>query len=367
MEDQTVLIPAKIKVIGVGGGGCNAVNRMFMDGIEGVEVYAVNTDLQHLSSLHVPNKVQIGEKVTRGLGAGYRPEVGEQAAMEDIEKIKEILKDADMVFVATGLGGGTGTGAAPVIARTAKEMGILTVSVATLPFGFEGAKKMRIALEGLERLKEGSDTYIIIHNQKLKEFSNKVLTIKDAFREVDSVLSRAVRGITGIISTNAVINADFADVRTIMENGGLALIGIGEGRGEGRIKAAVEQAVSNPLLEGGSVDGARRLLITFWVSEDIAFQDAEEAINSIVSRASSEPDIIFGAAIEEELESFMKVVVIATDFDRSEAEVEEDRETLFKIIKRDSQNVKRALPDGNINPVEPEEEIPAILRRKRKI
>ena len=191
--------------------------------------------------------------------------------------------------------------------------------------------------------------------------------MKDAFKEVDSVLSRAVRGITGIISTNAIINADFADVRTIMENGGLALIGIGEGRGEGRIEAAVEQAVSNPLLEGGSVDGARRLLITFWVSEDISFQDAEEAINSIVSRASSEPDIIFGAAIEEGLESFMKVVVIATDFDRSGTETQQDKETLFRIIKREPQSFKKAVPEEGINPVEPEEEIPAILRRKRRI
>ncbi|MDQ7038070.1 MAG: cell division protein FtsZ [Aquificota bacterium] len=355
--------PTRIKVIGVGGGGCNAVNRMFLDGIEGVEVYAVNTDGQHLHKLAVPNKVQIGEKATKGLGAGMKPEIGEDAALESIDRIKEILRDTDMVFIAAGLGGGTGTGAAPVIARTAREMGILTVAVVTLPFEFEGAKRMEIAHRGLEKLKECVDTYIIIHNQKLADFG-KTLTWKNAFAEVDNVLSRAVRGITNIISTSADINVDFADVKTVMENGGLALIGVGEGRGENKIQTAVERAITNPLLEGGTIDGARRLLITLWVTESVSFADAQEAIQSISGRASNDPTIIFGAIVEEGDEDRIKVTVVATDFQKPQEEREE--ETTFRVIKKDTQEVRRVVPEEGIQPVEPED-MPAYLRRKRKI
>ena len=366
MEIQGTFNPTRIKVIGVGGGGCNAVNRIFLDGVDDVEVYAVNTDVQHLSSLSVPHKIQIGEKVTRGLGAGARPEIGEQAALEDVDKIKEILKDTDMLFIAAGLGGGTGTGAAPVIAQTAKEMGILTVAVATLPFEFEGPRRMKVALEGLEKLKDSVDTYIVIHNQRLRDMGNKVLTVKDAFREVDSVLSKAVRGITNIISTSAMINVDFADVRTVMEEGGLALIGMGEGRGEGKIDVAVEQAITSPLLEGNSIEGARRLLVTLWVSEDVPFNELEQAINTIMERAHNEPLIIFGAVLEDGADNFLRVAVVATDFDKAKAQREEE-ESLFRVIKKEPQNLRKAVPDEGINPVEPEEEIPAILRRKRKI
>ncbi len=355
--------PTKIKVIGVGGGGCNAVNRMFLDGIEGVEVYAVNTDIQHLQKLAVPNKIQIGEKATKGLGAGMKPEIGEDAALESIDRIKEILKDTDMVFIAAGLGGGTGTGAAPVIAETAKKMDILTVAVVTLPFDFEGTKRKEIAYMGLERLKEYVDTYIIIHNQKLADYG-KALTWKNAFAEVDSVLSRAVRGITNIISTSADINVDFADVRTVMENGGLALIGVGEGRGENKIQTAVERAIANPLLEGGTVDGAKKLLITLWVSESVPYMEVQEAIQSISSRACSDPVIIFGAVVEEGEEDRIKVTVVATDFERSSDKREED--TTFRVIKKDTQEVRRAVPEEGIQPVEPED-MPAYLRRKRKI
>ncbi len=366
MEFQGGLNPTRIKVMGIGGGGCNAVNRMFIDGIDDVETYAVNTDVQHLTALSIPHKIQIGEKVTRGLGAGARPEVGEQAALEDIDKVKEVLKDTDMLFIAVGLGGGTGTGAAPVIAQTAKEMGILTVAVATLPFNFEGPRRMKVALEGLEKLKENVDTYIVIHNQKLQEIGNRVLTVKDAFSEVDGVLSKAVRGITNIISTSAVINVDFADVRTVMEGGGLALIGMGEGRGEGKIDVAVEQAITSPLLEGSSIEGAKRLLVTLWVSEDVPFHEVEQAINGIREKAHDEPLIIFGAVMEREAENFLRVAVVATEFDKSQAK-EEEEETLFRIIKREHPPMKKAVPEESINPVEPEEEIPAILRRKRKI
>ncbi|HHJ63778.1 MAG TPA: cell division protein FtsZ [Aquifex aeolicus] len=366
MDVQGSLNPTRIKVVGVGGGGCNAVNRMVLDGIEDVEIYAVNTDVQHLSSLSVPHRIQIGEKVTRGLGAGARPEVGEQAAFEDVDKIKEILRETDMLFIAVGLGGGTGTGAAPVIAQTAREMGILTVAVATLPFNFEGPRRMKVALEGLEKLKEHVDTYIVIHNQRLQELSNRTLTFKSAFKEVDDVLSKAVRGITNIISTSAMINVDFADVKTVMERGGLALIGMGEGEGEGKIETAVEQAITSPLLEGGSIDGARRILVTLWVGENISFDEASHVINSIRDRAHNEPLVIFGAVLEEGAENLLRVAVVATDFDRSEAEKEEE-DTMFRVIRREPQSLKRAVPEETINPVEPEEEVPAYLRRKRRI
>jgi cell division protein FtsZ len=362
---------ARIKVIGVGGGGCNAVNRMCIDGIEGVEVYAVNTDLQHLNILEVPNKVQIGEKVTRGLGAGAKPEMGEQAALEDIDKIRDILHDADMVFIATGLGGGTGTGAAPVIAKTAKDMGILTVAVATLPFRFEGKKKMERALEGLEKLKSSADTYIIIHNDRLNELPNKSISFKDAFKEVDGILSKAVRGITDIVVTPAMVNVDFADVRTTMENGGLALIGFGEGKGENKIEEAVKSATSSPLLEGNDIAGAQRLLLTLWVSPNISFDNVYDAVDNIKDVAHENVELIFGAIVDEETEDLVKISVIATSFDKgSSIHSSRSQEGGFKVItgSKSASQTKKAVPDDSIYPVEPEnlEDIPAYVRKKRK-
>ncbi len=363
--------PTKIKVIGVGGGGCNAVNRMYLDGIDAVEVYAVNTDIQHLESLEVPNKIQIGEKVTRGLGAGAKPEMGEQAALEDIDKIKEVLGDADMVFIAAGLGGGTGTGAAPVIAKTAKEMGILTVAVATLPFGFEGPKRMKLAEEGLEKLRESADTYIVIHNERLRELPNTTISFADAFKEVDSVLSKAVRSITNVVVTPAVINVDFADVRTTMENGGLALIGLGEGEGDNKVDSAVESAIRSPLLEGNDIAGAKRVLITAWVSPGLPFRDMEEAVNRIRETAHEEVHLIFGAVDEPDKQDYLKLAVIATDFDEAYSKrFSEPKEppTGFRVIPG-SKTQKRVVPDDIIRPIEPEDnsDVPAYIRRKRKL
>lgn len=358
------LNPTRIKVFGVGGGGCNAVNRMYLDGIEGVELFAINTDVQHLSSLSVPHKIQIGEKVTRGLGAGAKPEVGEQAALEDADKIKEILRDTDMLFLAVGLGGGTGTGAAPVIAEIAKDMGILTVAVVTKPFNFEGPKRAQVANEGLERLKDVVDTYIVVNNQKLVEMADRNFSVRDAFKMVDDVLSKAVRGITSIIVTPALINVDFADVRTVMEKGGLALIGMGEGRGDGRRDYAVEQAIASPLLEGNSIEGARRLLVTLWVSEDVPFRDVEETITRIKEAAHEDALIIFGAVLEQDRENFMRVAVVATDFENALSS------TQFKVVKKPElrEPIRKAVPDANIEPIQPEiEEIPAYLRRKKKL
>jgi len=353
-----VVNPTRIKVFGIGGGGSNAVNRMYLDGIEGVELFAINTDIQHLTSLSVPNKIQIGEKVTRGLGAGARPEIGEQAALEDIDKIKEVLRNTDMLFLAVGLGGGTGTGAAPVIAETAKEMGILTVAVVTKPFNFEGQKRMQTALEGLEKLKEVVDTYIVINNQKLVEIAEKNFSIKDAFKMVDDVLSKAVRGITSIVVTPALINVDFADVRTVMERGGLALIGMGEGRKD----IAIEQAIASPLLEGNTVAGARRLLVTLWVSEDVPFRDVEETISRIRESAHDDALIIFGAVLENDKENFMRVAVVATDFENAVQQAQ------FRILKREQKPPQKVVPESTVEPVQPDiEELPAYLRRKKRI
>jgi len=353
-----VVNPTRIKVFGIGGGGSNAVNRMYLDGIEGVELFVVNTDIQHLTSLSVPNKIQIGEKVTRGLGAGARPEVGEQAALEDIDKIKEVLRNTDMLFLAVGLGGGTGTGAAPVIAETAKEMGILTVAVVTKPFNFEGQKRMQTALEGLEKLKDVVDTYIVINNQKLVEVAEKNFSIKDAFKMVDDVLSKAVRGITSIVVTPALINVDFADVRTVMERGGLALIGMGEGKKD----FAIEQAIASPLLEGNTVAGARRLLVTLWVSEDVPFRDVEETINRIRESAHDDALIIFGAILEEDRENFMRVAVVATDFENAV------QQTQLRVVKKEQKPLQKVVPEPTVEPVQPDiEELPAYLRRKKRI
>jgi cell division protein FtsZ len=353
-----IVNPTRIKVFGIGGGGSNAVNRMYLDGIEGVELFVVNTDIQHLTSLSVPNKIQIGEKVTRGLGAGARPEVGEQAALEDIDKIKDVLRNTDMLFLAVGLGGGTGTGAAPVIAETAKEMGILTVAVVTKPFNFEGQKRMQAALEGLEKLKEVVDTYIVINNQKLVEVAEKNFSIKDAFKMVDDVLSKAVRGITNIVVTPALINVDFADVRTVMERGGLALIGMGEGKKD----FAIEQAIASPLLEGNTVAGARRLLVTLWVSEDVPFRDVEETINRIRESAHDDALIIFGAILEEDRENFMRVAVVATDFENVV------QQTQLRVVKKEQKPLQKVVPEPTVEPVQPDiEELPAYLRRKKRI
>jgi len=331
---------------------------MYLDGIEGVELFVVNTDIQHLSSLSVPNKIQIGEKVTRGLGAGARPEVGEQAALEDIDKIKDVLRNTDMLFLAVGLGGGTGTGAAPVIAETAKEMGILTVAVVTKPFNFEGQKRMQTALEGLEKLKDVVDTYIVINNQKLVEVAEKNFSIKDAFKMVDDVLSKSVRGITNIVVTPALINVDFADVRTVMERGGLALIGMGEGKKD----FAIEQAIASPLLEGNTVAGARRLLVTLWVSEDVPFRDVEETINRIRESAHDDALIIFGAILEEDRENFMRVAVVATDFENAV------QQTQLRVVKKEQKPLQKVVPEPTVEPVQPDiEELPAYLRRKKRI
>ncbi|GBD45987.1 Cell division protein FtsZ [bacterium HR41] len=306
---------AVIKVVGVGGGGTNAVNRMVDAGLRGVEFIAANTDAQALQMCDADVKLQIGAQLTRGLGAGANPEVGLAAANESRDEIKEALKGADMVFVTAGMGGGTGTGAAPVIAEVAKqEVGALTVGVVTKPFEFEGAQRMRQAEQGIERLREEVDTLIVIPNEKLLAVVERRTSILEAFREADNVLRQGVQGITDLITTPGLINLDFADVRTIMQDAGSALMGIGEASGENRAAEAAKLAISSPLLEQ-SVEGAKGILLNITGPQDLGLFEVNEAAEIIQQAADRESNIIFGAVVDEEAGDAVRVTVIATGFD----------------------------------------------------
>src|SRR2546421_2458695 len=307
---------AVIKVVGVGGGGTNAVNRMVDAGLKGVEFIAVNTDAQALQMTDADIKLQIGGNLTRGLGAGANPEAGYGAANESRDELKEALKGADMVFVTAGEGGGTGTGAAPVVAEIAKhEIGALTVGVVTRPFAFEGAQRSRQAAEGIERLREQVDTVIVIPNEKLLQLVERRTTIVDAFREADNVLRQGVQGITDLITIPGLINLDFADVRTIMHDAGSALMGIGTASGESRAAEAAKNAISSPLLEQ-SVEGATGILLNITGGNDLGLFEVNEAAEIIQSAASNDSNIIFGAVIDDDLADELRVTVIATGFDK---------------------------------------------------
>ena len=301
---------AKIVVIGVGGAGNNAVNRMVEETISGVEFVGVNTDKQALTLCKAPTVVQIGEKLTKGLGAGAKPEIGEKAAEESIEEIKQVLQGADMVFVTCGMGGGTGTGAAPVVAEIAKEMGILTVGVVTKPFIFEGKPRMNNALNGIERLKENVDTLIIIPNDKLLQICDKRTSIKDAFCKADEVLQQGVQGITDLIFKPGLIHLDFADIQTVMRDKGIAHIGIGVGSGEDKAVDAIKSAMESPLLET-TVSGATDIIINF--SGDIGIQEVYEAVSYLTEVAGDEANIIFGNVESEDVpDDEVSITIIAT-------------------------------------------------------
>ena len=307
---------AVIKVVGVGGGGTNAVNRMVDAGLKGVEFIAVNTDAQALQMTDADIKLQIGGQLTRGLGAGANPDMGMAAANESRDELKESLKGADMVFVTAGEGGGTGTGAAPVIAEVAKhEVGALTVGVVTRPFTFEGSQRQRQAEEGIQRLREQVDTLIVIPNEKLLGIVEKRTSILDAFREADNVLRQGVQGITDLITIPGLINLDFADVRTIMHDAGSALMGIGSASGESRASEAARAAISSPLLEQ-SVEGATGILLNITGGGDLGLFEVNEAAEIIQSAAASDSNIIFGAVIDDVLDDELRVTVIATGFDK---------------------------------------------------
>lgn len=317
------MLGAKIKVIGVGGGGGNAVNTMISEGLSGVEFIAANTDAQALKATLAPNKIQLGASLTKGLGAGANPAVAREAALHDSQVISEILDGSDMVFVTCGLGGGTGTGAAPVIAQIAKSMGILTVGVVTKPFSFEGKRRRQQAEEGLAQMKENVDTLITIPNQRLLTLATDQLTLIDAFRKVDHVLLSAVRGISDLINIHGMVNVDFADVRTVMAEMGMALMGTGESRGDNRAIIAAQNAISSPLLEDVSIEGATGILINITGTSSMTLYEVNAAATLIQEAAHEDANIIFGSVIDDTLGDKIRVTVIATGFNRkTEAKIE---------------------------------------------
>lgn len=304
---------AVIKVIGVGGGGCNAVNRMVEAGLQGVEFTAVNTDRQALSRCLAETKIQIGEKLTRGLGAGANPEVGQRAAEETLDEISAIIDGADMIFVTAGMGGGTGTGAAPIIAKTARDMGILTVGVVTKPFSFEGAKRKKQAELGIGFLKRYVDSLVVVPNDKLLQNCEKNTSMLDAFRIADDVLRQGVQGISDLISDFALINVDFADVKSVMTDRGIAHMGTGRGRGENRAKDAVKSAIESPMLET-TIEGAKAILLYVSGGYDLGMLEVSEIAGMVEEQADRDCILIFGAAVNEEMEDEIAITVIATGF-----------------------------------------------------
>ncbi len=306
--------PAQIKVLGVGGGGSNAVNRMIERGIQGVEFIAINTDAQALMLSNAPQRLRIGDKLTKGLGSGGNPEIGEKAGSESGEEIKAALKGADMVFVTCGMGGGTGTGAAPVIAKLAKESGALTIGVVTKPFTFEGARRRRVSDEGIKRLRESVDTLIVIPNDRLLQVVDKKASIQQAFQVADDVLRQGIQGISELITVPGLINLDFADVRTVMAEGGSALMAIGQANGDNRAQMAAEQAIHSSLLDV-SIEGAQGILFNVCGGPDLSLYEVNEAAEIIRRTADTDANIIFGAVVDPELKETIRITVIATGFD----------------------------------------------------
>lgn len=338
--------PATIKVVGVGGGGSNAVNRMIEAGLQGVQFISMNTDGQALTLSNASHKLQIGEKLTRGLGAGSNPEIGKRAAEESREEIRQLLDGADMVFITAGMGGGTGTGGTPVVAEVAKEASALTVGVITRPFNFEGRVRMQQSNTGIEALRDKVDTLIVIPNERLLEVVEKKTTILEAFRIADDVLRQGVQGISDLITVPGLINLDFADVRTIMSNAGSALMGIGRASGEERAAKAARAAISSPLLEA-SIEGAKGILLNISGSSSLGLFEVNESAEIVAEAADSEANIIFGAVIDESLGEELRVTVIATGFEPRPF------------------SAKRAFQGLDIKPFATDElDIPAFLRRR---
>lgn len=309
---------AKLKVIGIGGAGGNATNRMIQAGMQGVDFIAINTDAQDLENNAAENKIQIGKNLTKGLGAGAQAEVGREAVQSDQESIEAILEDADMAFVTAGMGGGTGTGAAPMIAKLSREMGILTVGIVTLPFNFEGPKRMNRALEGIAELRKACDTVIAIPNQKLMSIVETDTTVVEAFQLADSVLHQAAKGISDLINVHGLINLDFADVQTIMKKMGEAIMGTGVAQGEERAVLAAQQAISSPLLDDASISGAQGVLVNITGSADLTLLEVDAATNIIFEEAGKDANIIFGAVIDPSLGDEIRVTVIATGFNQGQ-------------------------------------------------
>lgn len=364
MEVTPEITPvANIKVIGVGGGGGNAVNRMIRAGLKGIEFISVNTDAQALYHSEAPTKINVGKATTRGLGAGSNPDLGRQAAEESIDEVKDAIEGADMVFITCGLGGGTGTGASPVIANLAKEMGILTVAVVTKPFSFEGQRRKSQADEGLENLKNKVDTLITIPNDKILAIIDKKTPLNDAFAVVDDVLRQGVQGIADLITVHGMINVDFADVKAVMENAGSALMGIGYGTGENRAGEAAKAAIESPLLEL-SIDGAKGVLFNITGGNDLSMFEVDEAARVITEAADPEANIIFGAVINDSYTGEIKLTVVATGFDYHQSD--------SSIIRPRATFAPTSTPTGGgvstdsmpIKQTDNELDIPAFIRQK---
>ncbi|WP_147802404.1 cell division protein FtsZ [Alkalicoccus halolimnae] len=373
-EDQM----AKIKVIGVGGGGSNAVNRMIENGLQGVEFIAVNTDAQALKMSQATERLQLGGKLTRGLGAGANPDIGKKAAEESREQLQEQLQGADMVFITAGMGGGTGTGAAPVIAEIAREVGALTVGVVTRPFTFEGRKRTTHAASGIEALKEAVDTLIVIPNDRLLEIVDKNTPMLEAFREADNVLRQGVQGISDLIAVPGLINLDFADVKTIMSEQGSALMGIGVATGENRAADAAKKAISSPLLET-SVDGAQGVLMNITGGSNLSLFEVHEAAEIVSSASDQEVNMIFGSVINENLEDEIVVTVIATGFEerlqqqaaakpqrQSKPQPQQSSQRKESYVRQEPAQQEYSAPEPEPKQEDDTLDIPAFLRNRRK-
>ncbi|MGB9698612.1 MAG: cell division protein FtsZ [Thermodesulfobacteriota bacterium] len=356
--EESKIYGANLKVIGIGGGGCNAVNTMIQASLQGVEFIGANTDAQALAACQAPLKIQLGAKLTKGLGAGANPEVGKNATLEDKDRLREILMGADMVFITAGLGGGTGTGGAPIVASIAKELGALTVAVVTKPFFFEGRKRQRQAEEGLKELRKFVDTLITIPNQRLLNIAGKDMSLLETFRKADEVLLQAVKGISDLITVHGLINLDFADVRTVMSEMGLALMGTGVASGENRAMEAAQKAISSPLLEDITIAGARGILINITGGPDLTLFEVNEASTLIQEEAHEEANIIFGAVIDENLRGEVRVTVIATGFGRA-AEAEERIVEIRPVAKEPEKTA------GGSPRVEESRDIPTFMRQEK--
>lgn len=339
-----------IKVVGIGGGGNNVVNRMVESGTRGVDFIAVNTDVQALNASKATERIQVGEKLTHGMGAGAKPDVGRKAAEESRDKITEKLKDADMVFVACGMGGGTGTGGSPIVAEVARELGILTVGVVTKPFKFEGLVRRRQAEAGIEELRKKVDALVVIPNDRLRYATDQKITLKNAFQIADDVLRQAVESIADLVKNVGMVNLDFADITTIMKDSGLAHMGVGRAAGENKAKEAAQMAISSPLLET-SIDGARGVIINITGSPDIGLEEVEEAATLVQEAANPEANIIFGSMIDEGLADEIRVTVIATGFDQAERE----SDAAEPASKPAAQKVAAAKPTEPAAPAKPAE------------
>ena len=352
---------ASIKVVGVGGAGTNAVNRMVDSGLQGVKFIAVNTDKQALTLCKADEKIQIGEKVTKGLGAGANPDVGQKAAEESREDVSNALKGSDLVFVTCGMGGGTGTGAAPVIAEVARDMGILTIGVVSKPFMFEGRQRMRNAEAGIERLKSHVDTLVVVPNDRLLNVVTKGTTMTDAFKIADDTLRQGIQGISDLIAMPSLINLDFADVRTVMQSRGMAHMGIGIGKGENRMVEAAKMAISSPMLET-SIDGARAVLINITGGPDISIIDINEAAQLITAAADEEANIIFGAGIDENMTDEVKITVIATGFEKTPFVADKKKNVSSFLDSEVEEEPRRERPARNYE----EAEVSPIFERKQR-